>query len=105
MITKLTTGGLTLIAVLTTSAAWAADATETPCFDVASAGQGAQPASMILVNKCTGYTWLLTRNALADDKGKVTGAFSYRWHPIAVGTGEAQLSYPSAKEIEKQFSR
>lgn len=40
----------------------------------------------ILINRCTGQTWLLARAAA----GK--GAVAYRWYPILSGTDEAQFS-------------
>jgi len=39
----------------------------------------------ILLNRCTGQSWILVRTALEK------GAASYRWYPIATGPGEAQL--------------
>jgi hypothetical protein len=42
----------------------------------------------ILINRCTGQTWVLAKAAA----GK--GAYTYRWYPILSGNEEAQFSEP-----------
>jgi hypothetical protein len=60
-----------------------------PCFEVAMLSQPGAPVGSILLNKCTGATWQLTR------EGDTQKAFTYRWHPIRVETTEAILSFAS----------
>lgn len=48
----------------------------------------------IMLNECTGETWLLVRTRL-DDKGlSAGGAFTYRWYPLMVSKmGGPEISY------------
>ena len=63
-----------------------------PCFDILSPGQSGSPDGMILVDKCSGRTWMLIRIPVPDDKGNATTEFAYRWAPILYGDREALLS-------------
>ena len=68
-----------------------------PCFDILSPGQGGSPDGMILIDKCTGRTWLLIRIPVPDDNGNPTTEFAYRWAPILYGDREALLSIATQK--------
>src|SRR6266404_1133712 len=63
-----------------------------PCFDILSPGQSGSPDGMMLIDKCSGRTWLLIRIPVPDDKGNATTEFAYRWAPILYGDREALLS-------------
>jgi len=63
-----------------------------PCYNIASPGQGATPDGMVLIDRCSGKTWLLIRIQIPDDKGNPTSEFTYRWAPILYGDREALLS-------------
>ncbi len=69
-----------------------------PCFDILSPGQGSSPDGMMLIDKCSGRTWLLIRIPIPDDKGNVTTEFAYRWAPILYGDREALLSITGQKD-------
>jgi hypothetical protein len=66
------------------------------CFEVLMAPRGGtnvlstDPASSILLNRCTGDTWMLVRTTVSKT-GKPE-EYAYRWYPISVGSSEALLS-------------
>jgi hypothetical protein len=66
------------------------------CFEVLMAPRGGtnvlstDPASSILLNKCTGDTWMLVRTTVSKP-GKPE-EFAYRWYPISAGSSEAVIS-------------
>ncbi len=64
-----------------------------PCWDVYP-GNSAAPYSAILLNKCDGRSWLLTKNAVADKQGKATNSWIWRWAPLGTEPDEAVLSLP-----------
>jgi hypothetical protein len=68
-----------------------------PCFDILSPAQGSSPDGMMLIDKCSGRTWLLIRIPIPDDKGNPTTEFAYRWAPILYGDREALLSMAAQK--------
>ena len=53
---------------------------------------------MMLIDKCSGRTWLLIRIPIPDDKGNATTEFAYRWAPILYGDREALLSIAGHKD-------
>ena len=56
-----------------------------PCFEVVAAtGPSAAAPPFILVDRCTGKTWMLLRLVMTDSEGAVSGPsqFNYRWLPI-----------------------
>jgi hypothetical protein len=62
-----------------------ANAEERECYEVAmtnAAGGGS--LSSILINKCTGDTWILVRTNIGN-------ATTNRWFPITVEVGEAKM--------------
>jgi hypothetical protein len=68
--------------VLGLSQAMAADAgPTTTCFEVLSAPQGFTTFAFVLVNKCTGNTWILQKVQSADAKGNPNGVV-FRWRAI-----------------------
>lgn len=71
-----------------------------PCFEVTmapraggGAGFSTDPAFSILLNRCTGDTWMLVRTGIKQGKG--AEEFTYRWYPVAIGSGEATLARPA----------
>jgi hypothetical protein len=52
------------------------------CWEVVSRGTGAAQPFPILVNKCTGKTWLLAKVNTQEPKDGMPGAYAYRWRPI-----------------------
>lgn len=69
--------------------------TTAPCFDVVLATGDSAPFGSVLVNRCTGATWFLARDAQLDAKGSLTGKFMYRWHVLGSAGNEVVLGYPS----------
>jgi hypothetical protein len=58
----------------------------TACFEVVSSNQNTAPQRPILVNRCTGATWLLEKRFARDAGGKLTRAFSWYWNPLPIGS-------------------
>lgn len=54
-----------------------AEAPPTPCFSIQNASE--QPHSPILINSCTGQTWLLVKSDYSD---KPEDGFTYQWFSI-----------------------
>lgn len=92
---------MTKWAILAGLLALPASAAETPapakppgtpaCFDL-SQTHDFVASGEILLNHCTGDTWLLVKTS-AD----MEGGFVYRWRPILVDQGEAVLSDPASR--------
>ena len=57
-------------------------------------GLGLGPDGSVMLDRCSGKTWLLIRIAIPNDQGEMTGDFTYRWAPILYGDREALLSSP-----------
>ncbi len=72
-----------------------------PCFETISPAQGVEPYSLVLLDRCTGKSWILTRVFM--DKNANT--WTYRWSPISVGDSEAHLSRPSASPTYVQGAK
>lgn len=75
--------GIIIGLIITMGLVAEAAADEMPCFDV-SRNTTSGPAGAILVNKCTGETWILVATSL------VNGTTS-RWYPITTANGEVVL--------------
>ena len=69
--------------------------TTAPCFDVVLTSGDTAPFGSILINRCTGATWFLARDASLDAKGNLTGKFLYRWHILGSAGSEVVLGYPN----------
>jgi hypothetical protein len=70
------------------------------CFDVVpNEGQGA-PADAILVNRCTGETWILVRAPVPDANGEDSADFTYTWLPLSTGQDKPvlQMSGPRQRD-------
>jgi hypothetical protein len=68
---------VTLLASVAGTAAQ--EASKTACFDIIGGIGDIQP---ILLNRCNGQTWILTRS------GRRSGQVAYRWTPLGIGPGE-----------------
>jgi hypothetical protein len=86
---------LSSLAVVTSAAAQDKPNPPTPptsaCYDISQPQKDMVPFEPILVDHCTGSTWLLVRAPMPDAKGQDGGAYVYRWFPIAMESVEAQL--------------
>ena len=58
------------------------------CFDIIAPRNTAQPDGSILLNRCTGQTWLLSRNARRG------GVLGYRWSLLVADGGEIGKPLP-----------
>jgi hypothetical protein len=69
----------------------------THCFDVTQYSGNVPPFGPILVNRCTGSTWLLVRSDTPVN-GRETATFAFQWAPLMVGTEEAQIPIPKKNQ-------
>jgi hypothetical protein len=83
-----------LLAVLAVAPppAMAQSAPATACFEMFPAETNAPPGMPLLINKCTGETYLLAR---VPSKAK-SSAGGYRWVPIGVSDGKDEKPVPAA---------
>jgi hypothetical protein len=58
------------------------------CFDIITPRKTVQPDGSILLNRCTGQTWLLSRNVRRG------GALGYRWNLLVADGGEISKPLP-----------
>lgn len=65
------------------------------CFDIISPRYAAQPSGSILLDRCTGQTWLLSKN------GKRGSGLGYRWNRLIADSGEISklLPHPEASTL------
>lgn len=109
---KFMNGAVALMISLCSAGAEAQEATDAQppapaaplCFTVVSpASKDVEPASLVLLNKCTGATWLLTRVSMPKQKGSNRDVFTFQWSPLPVGQEAPMLSYPTFQELQRQF--
>jgi hypothetical protein len=68
------------LVALPAGAAFAQSSTsQTACFEVVASASETQPAGAILLNRCTGQTWILVRTYQPSARGNPV----YRWSAIA----------------------
>jgi hypothetical protein len=86
---KVTAIGVALYMLLPPSA-HAQDASTNPCWEVTAPSV---QRLLLLINKCTGKTWLLIKVNVRKAKSGLPGVYTYRWRPItADDTGEPTFS-------------
>jgi len=74
---------LAVLGVVTTYSATAtAQSQPDACYDVVEPSQRSELLVPILVNRCTGTTWLLVPKQTVEEKGKTPGQFTYIWHRL-----------------------
>lgn len=66
-----------------------------PCWEITSPAQQVTPQSLVLLNRCSGQTWILEKIFFVDKQDHQTGEFTYRWAPIAVDPDEAKMTMHS----------
>lgn len=87
---------LTLISV-PLGRAIAQSETERPavaCFEVTLAQTKPSLTGVMLLNRCSGETWLLVRTHNTDQLSPTTSGFVYRWRPIAIDREEKANELP-----------
>jgi hypothetical protein len=90
MLTRRRFNSLTCAIVLLPAAAMAQSAPPPgggACYEMLAAEANTLPGRPLLINKCTGQTFVLMR---VPPKGKPAGGSAYRWQPIAVGDDSAE---------------
>jgi hypothetical protein len=55
------------------------------CFEVVPGNLNTAPQRPILLNRCTGATWLLAKEFVREANGKPTQSFRWYWNPLPVG--------------------
>jgi len=61
------------------------------CFDIVTLPANMQPYSPVLLNHCSGASWMLGHENITDANGKLTNEFVYRWYPLNISAEEAFL--------------
>jgi len=64
------------------------------CFEISRTNVLVDPSNPILINKCTGDTWMLVKSEIVDVNGHSTDSFTYRWFKLGESSDTASLSYP-----------
>jgi hypothetical protein len=60
------------------------------CFEIMSPAPNVVPGSLVMLNKCTGASWMPYKAPLNDKQG-AQFTFTYRWAPLNVDTSEQSL--------------
>lgn len=61
------------------------------CFDIITLPATMQPYSPVMLNHCSGASWMLGHENIPDANGKPTAEFVYRWYPLNMSSEEAYL--------------
>jgi hypothetical protein len=61
--------------------AQAQTAPQGPCYEISAGNPNLAPYSPILIDKCTGKTWILSKVTLREGKQDCV----FRWSPVRVG--------------------
>ena len=64
------------------------------CWEMSTPMKELVPFVLILLNKCTGSSWILTRITNSEPNSTTSGSFSYRWVPLDGSGGEAVPGRP-----------
>ena len=61
----------------------------TACWEMSAPMKELTPFVLILLNKCTGRSWNLTRITISEPTAAVSGHYSYQWVPLDGDVGQA----------------
>jgi hypothetical protein len=64
------------------------------CFEVTLTQTKPSLTDAILLNRCSGETWLLVRTHKTDHLPQTISGFAYRWRPIAIDRVEKAIELP-----------
>ena len=68
-----------------------------PCWEIVAPVAGTDPPAMVMLNRCTGDTWLLAKEVTRGTQPTAPGAYVYRWRRIMkTDDGAAGFPLPSA---------
>ena len=70
---------------------------ENACFQIMATPAGAGPSSAILLDRCTGQTWILARVYQAATKKGRASNVAYRWEPLSKEATERPLPTQTRK--------
>lgn len=68
------------------------DATSSGCFNVVMPTKDGSPHAPLLLDQCTGASWLLVRDPVVQTQPGGVAQFRYRWFPIAIASTEAVIA-------------
>jgi hypothetical protein len=74
------------------------DATSAGCFTVVMPVAGGAPHTPLLLDQCTGASWILVRDPVASLQPSGGPQFRYRWFPLAIASAEAVMADVQASE-------
>ena len=66
----------------------------TACWEMSAPMKELTPFVLILLNKCTGRSWNLTRITIDEPTATVTGHYAYRWVPLDGDVSQAVPARP-----------
>jgi hypothetical protein len=72
-----------------------APASQATCFDVLMPPSDSQPAGAILLNRCSGQTWILVRTYQPHARGIP----AYRWSPVASDAANPKPPAPAPATV------
>ena len=61
----------------------------TACWEMSAPMKELTPFVLILLNKCTGSSWNLTRITISEPTATASGHYAYRWVPLDSGVSQA----------------
>lgn len=62
------------------------------CFTVVMPAKGGAPHAPLLLDQCSGSSWLLVRDPVAPAHPGDAQAYRYRWFPLAIASTEAVMA-------------
>jgi hypothetical protein len=85
-----------MAAYLFSFAARAQEPAPLQCWEITNPATNVEPYAPILLNKCTGKAWLLSRSDTQEATSSSRGTFAYRWRPITTDD-TAEASFPTLR--------
>ena len=64
------------------------------CWQMSAPMKEMTPFVLILLNKCTGSSWNLTRITISDPTAAASGNYAYRWVPLDGNVSQAAPARP-----------
>jgi hypothetical protein len=64
------------------------------CWEVVTPMRGTDSPTMVMLNRCTGDSWLLAKVSVREATPTTTGAFVYRWRRISKPDDAKEAEFP-----------
>jgi len=64
------------------------------CWEIVAPMRGADPPTMVMLNRCTGDTWLLAKVSTREATATAPGSYVYRWRPISKAGDASETDFP-----------